>query len=279
MTNTVNFLLLLSNVISTRIDTPVFNSVVNGKLELGETSTLNISNEEFSTKAYFKNLDNNSLYNVGNSCGFVALAQYLSYLDTFYNDDIINDSFEIKSYGTSIEEVVSESPGVLNLNWDISSVGNLRSFINSNMFNDYGCYLMEFYSYHTMFMGDNDPERTSIGLRSYQAILDELALYGTPQLIFNTKMVNLAFGDHYKESNIEMFDSLIKEKLDDGEPVILNIANKDRTFNHAVVAYYYDSSGKIHCNYGWKTVPNATDMTLDEDHKVYGVVYRYELFE
>ena len=44
--------------------------------------------------SYFSNLYNYSPMNSHGSCGYVSLAQYLSYYDTFYNDNIIPESYE-----------------------------------------------------------------------------------------------------------------------------------------------------------------------------------------
>ena len=43
---------------------------------------------------YFSNLNTFSPSNKGGSCGFVSLAQVLSYYDTFYNDSIIPEQYD-----------------------------------------------------------------------------------------------------------------------------------------------------------------------------------------
>lgn len=46
------------------------------------------------SKNYFKNLKANMLSNLDGICGYTAIGMYLSYLDAFWNDNIISDEFD-----------------------------------------------------------------------------------------------------------------------------------------------------------------------------------------
>lgn len=227
----------------------------------------------FSMKTYFQNLDTYSPHNVGNSCGYVSFIQYLEYFDTFYNDYFIPDNFEGKRVFSTTSSALKDSPCAKVHFWETENVSNVRQYINENCMNDFQCYLMETMTMHRNFELDNDPFRTSIGMEYYQYLLDEIM----PGMIvpFIRREVSIVTRQHVKSSNIEMFDNLIKSKLDKGEPVIVHFAEKDAAFNdedinHSVVAYYYDEYG-IHYNFEWGKDDN--DRGMYDDCYVYAVGY------
>ncbi len=64
--------------------------------------------------AYFDNLTYNIGVNYKGSCGYVAIAMLLSYYDTYWNDNIIPEQYDIASIGTSSDTISRRnSPGVL----------------------------------------------------------------------------------------------------------------------------------------------------------------------
>lgn len=99
------------------------NSFFNKKISPHEYLTYDDFKEDFKTcsatsKAspmitYFKNLSDYSPKNSYGSCGYVSLIQYLSYFDTFYNDNIIPEKFEKNYDGNDWDDAILKSPGVL----------------------------------------------------------------------------------------------------------------------------------------------------------------------
>ena len=222
-------------------------------------------------KDYFMNLYEFSPANTVKSCGFVSLIQYLSYLDTYINDNFIEEKYEATINAKSLQEAIMTSTGVVSTERRHDNVNNIRQYINSHLSDDYQCYLMELFSYYNLFTGDNDPDRTNIGLWQYQPIFDELINYGMPETPFYYSQVSNLNKEYILPSNIAKFDNIIKEKLDEGEPIIVHIAKEDiDSFNHSVVAYYYDSNG-IYCNYGRGEYD--TYKVIPDDEYVYEVGY------
>ena len=63
---------------------------------------------------YFKNLTDNFGWNVKGSCGYVAMGMLLSYWDTYWNDNIVAEQYEIEAELESAQITTSvESPGAI----------------------------------------------------------------------------------------------------------------------------------------------------------------------
>ncbi|MBQ4049189.1 MAG: hypothetical protein IJD07_00845 [Clostridia bacterium] len=81
-------------------------------------------------EAYFRGLTVNMGENVRNECGYVALGQILSYYDSYLDDDIIPEVYDVPSTGTGTNMVErNNSPGILNevLNYNGVSAGNMTT--------------------------------------------------------------------------------------------------------------------------------------------------------
>lgn len=216
--------------------------------------------------SYFSNLYNYSPMNSHGSCGYVSLAQYLSYYDTFYNDNIIPESYE-RNQGTasSLSNAVAISPGVLKQEYPSS---DLYSFIQNTKSYDYQMYLMYIKNYLSNVSTNN--YSCSIGMWDYNIIFNYL--YNNAVSFEYYSYANLYGGNLTpKNSNIvSWFDSYVKGKLDSGVPVILHIAKYNEATGekegyHSIVAYYYDSQG-IHANFGWGE--NSTDVVISPEYQI-----------
>lgn len=226
------------------------------------------SNTEFSMKNYFQHLSKNSPSNTSGSCGYVSFTQYLSYLDTFVNDDIINDSYEITSEGDSQNSVLSVSPGVLK-----NSLGTTNESVYSKVSSaksyDYQALLI--YKMNTLNGTFNsDSIKSSISMNSYSTLINQLNLSVSLDYSFiEVEYTNDSVNNHKTQTNINRFDTYVKDLLDDGIPVVLHIGG-DKIYDddlgaytyesyHSVVAYYYDNDG-IHANFGWGS--GSTDVIV-----------------
>lgn len=99
-------------------------------LKSGDTQNYNID-----IITYFKNLHKYSPENNWGSCGYVSLIQYLSYYDSFINDNLIPKKYE-KNDGVcdGLYNATKNSPGVLNLksNIDNKNYEQIEKFVNDN---------------------------------------------------------------------------------------------------------------------------------------------------
>ena len=217
-------------------------------------------NSQYGIIPYFQNLYAYSPINSYGSCGYVSLIQYLSYYDTYWDDDMIPESYD-RNQGntTSIDEAVAISPGVLRQSYPKY---DLYSFIQANKSIDFQMYLMDIVN-KAKGNVSNDYDY-SIGMWDYYLIFDEL--YGNISFDY-TRVENLGFGlDPSNPFIVSWADTYVKNQLDLGKPVILHIVKKDNyDLYHSVCSYYYDNQG-IHTNLGWGEEDN--DVIIDSDYLI-----------
>jgi hypothetical protein len=265
-----------SNISNQRSIAPNSNSYMTYD-EFNNTFSSEIVKDYFNEKPitntikYFKHLNMFSPENSYGSCGYVSFIQYLSYLDTFYNDDIIPEKYEYNIGNLdTFEQARLISPGVIKQSYPYDPTNKIEyyNFIKENKDTDYQMYLMDIVNrYYTSNINEYE---CSIGMWDYQIIVDNIpVLCDSP---YNYIAVQ-NFGTSAKPTDtnvISYFDNYVKEKLDANIPVMLHIANYDEStgdYNgyHSVVAYYYDSKG-IHANFGWGS--GSTDVVIGSDYQI-----------
>ncbi len=218
---------------------------------------------------YFQNLFTYSPQNSHGSCGYVSFIQYLSYYDCFYNDSIIPEQYERNQGSTSTLSLArSVSPGVLKQAYPGTSL-ELYSFINSNMNTDYQMLLMHIVNES---LGRAPAQYgPSIGMWNYHYIVDTISEFNNASFTY-ARVQDFGSGALPTDPTIiSWFDSYVKSELDDGNPVMLHIAQYNSTTGeydnyHSVVAYYYDSLG-IHANFGWSYL-SSTDMVVNSSYQI-----------
>ena len=195
---------------------------------------------------YFKNLTSNYGYNEFNSCGYIACAMLLSFWDTYWDDNVIEEKYEAHSVlPYDHASLTVESPGIKREpEYMYSGTGEqYHNYIN-NYYNSYFHFLL-------LKMGDQ--------------------LYGTtPGSYFikrtnYKKLLSYYLYDYrgYSKEEVEIIDtdedvyrtavSLIKE----GIPVKLSVSG------HAVIGYDYNKrKNDIYCHFGWGP---ETSHVLPED--------------
>ena len=217
-------------------------------------------------REYFSNLKLYSAQNVANSCAYVALSQYLSFYDTFYNDNLIYDNYTIGGHtythdrreGSKYtwDSAVAISPGIYaNYNavteWKINKnefEAGIRNFIETNRFDDFQVYLM--YVKNTAEnWSDSTPQQGGMG--DYAELLENLY----PDLnICYRRYYRINYGERIPDSNpteVQAFNDIIKAEISAGNPVILGLEPSDDTHDigHLVVAYHYDEDD-IYVHFG-----------------------------
>ncbi|MCH4235994.1 MAG: hypothetical protein LKF69_04270 [Bacilli bacterium] len=223
------------------------------------------SGGSFGMKTYFQNLYAYTPSNTIGTCGFVSFTQYLSYYDTFYNDDIIPYRFDrTNTNATTTSQALAVSPGVQRLN--IPST-NVETFINNNYYNDFQSYLIRALN----IRAPGSSYRTAIGMWDYHHLLAELMGADAPSY---TTISTWDYGDPRTPAVKSIAENAIKAKLNQGKPVMVHIAdidaNGDYNGYHSVVAYYYDASG-IHCHFGWGS--SSADMVIPASYEITEIGY------
>ena len=81
---------------------------------INNTYSSNLSSYDSYLVSYFDNLTENFGYNYKGSCGYVALGMILSYYDTYWDDSIIPEQYDVNSVGTGTNMITRRnSPGVM----------------------------------------------------------------------------------------------------------------------------------------------------------------------
>lgn len=191
-------------------------------------------NSELPSSKYIENsfYIDNLLYNIGDNsgsysgtCGFVALEIILSYYDTFLNDNVIPDEYDVEvshtfsSFDSISLESYAASPGVDN---------NFHAYL-IQLALDNGYIEEDDYSFDT----DN-----------YYSFIDDY---------FNQIGLNVTI-----DENTSLFGKInfIKQAINLNFPVKVSIRGEDTSnslgdLTHAVVAYGYDEDG-IYAHFGWQ---------------------------
>ena len=210
---------------------------------------------------YFSNLKQNIPFNFFNSCGYVALSMYLSFMDTSYNDNVIDEKFscdssivekEIGIYSNSYEWyfLEHESPGVIEEDFGMFQNLSLRNFMSnldfySNRF--FQPFLINLFKNNPLFMCDYVSE--SLGL-SYNGLKSLLSLYLFDHIGFSHSMFSINEGKY--STNIYQF---VREQINIGIPVIVFLEND--MMSHIAIAYDFDQfTGEIFVHSGWKNENN-----------------------
>lgn len=220
---------------------------------------------------YYDNLTENLGNNYKGSCGYVAVGMLLSYYDTYINDSIIPDSYDIEGEGISNNLIAwRDSPGVLK---DI--IDNGYSLTASDYYNI--IKNQSGYSFHAKlitighgwgyynYFSDN-PAGTTFGM--IMAVLESyLKLYRG----YNNTEYSLDYAYELIASEDNSVRDFVIENIQSGKPVLLGVqgikANNEKE-GHVVIAYDYDEiTDQIYCHFGWgadKThiTPESEGLTL-----------------
>lgn len=215
--------------------------------------------DNFSTH-YFYNLNENYGFNAKGSCTYIALAQLLSFWDTYWDDSVIAENFDVPSLFNSIDEVNLnlESPGIY-------EEPDLKGMSTQEYYNFVELHSGAYFQLHLISIGKElfgqykfDDASSPCAL-SYDQ-LQELAnyyLFSERGFTKNRFALETETGDLARSFTIK--------KIKQGIPVEIRMAKKvgNRiSGGHAMVAYDYDDdSDKIYVHPGWHN--GVTHVTLD----------------
>lgn len=195
--------------------------------------------------SYYSNLDNNFSYNPNNSCTFVSTTMLLSYYDTFLNDDIIPEKYDVAS------ESLLESPGVL------------YESITSTDDDIYSQELIAMKEYSLQGLLFDISNKLGFGYSSITNSNREAVLR-----YYFSNYTPLQYGIDYTFSYTILNDSLndlaiMKNEIDNSRPVIINYDFQEvddtgkglQRLGHSAIAYSYNESA-IYCHIGDKEFAN-----------------------
>ena len=222
----------------------------------------------FSMETYFENLYAYAPANLGSSCGFVSLAMYLSFFDSFRNDAFVPESYERVSTAATQNQALLTSPGVqrlpLDYDPDIDDYNEVFSdYVDDNKNTDFQAHLIDLYATATNYVPPaNGPDYpTRIGMGSYHYVLD--ALYGQGNVPWTTIYSTYFSSDPASQYAVSSMHYYVSQILSYGVPAIIhykgNLNNPDE-FYHSAIAYKIDQNELIHAN--TQLGPTPTDEII-----------------
>lgn len=212
----------------------------------GDTAICNVN-------SYYSNLDTHYSYNSGGTCTFVSTTMLLSYYDTYLNDDIIPEQYDVHSNN------FDTSPGV----YRETTTSSLQSI-----------YI---------------PELRSMKNYSLQGLLIDIAYnlgYNNGSITnanrievlkyYFSNYTNLRYDIDYSMSYITGTDqtsilNLLASEIALEKPVILNYdfkenPNDTERSGHSAIAYDY-SNNSIICHLGANYEPNFTQYDIVQEYE------------
>ena len=248
--------------------------------KLNNDNTLHLTNE-YATH-YFYNLTENFGVNEMGSCGYIALGMLLSYYDTYWDDNFIEETFDqnaslstnsfttnVSSPGIKVEQ--SLLTGITGNGFYKDGEDYLNRIVKQNSSNFFHLKLIE--------IGDSlGYYDKSLGRES--AGLEELELLNlTGEYLYNTK--------GYSESQVKIESRIlssdpgtssdyevrlfVEEKIKQGIPVLITMSqveSQEVIKRHAMVAYDYDfdeatKTNKVYVHTGLKNSYNNAVTHID----------------
>lgn len=218
-----------------------------------DTDNVDESRRDFKYE-YFRGLTDNFGENVFNSCGYVAIGQLLSYYDTYLDDNIIDEKYDIQSFGDGFDMISRHnSPGVLNdppiisltqKSPSLSYLNYLKSVRDQSFQAELICQGNELGYFNTSYSIDNCC-RTNFEQR-----MELLDYYLAPKDITYDFVYIDSQGESSKSDEVRKFTI---EQIKKGNPVLLNIGYFFKPGGgHVAIAYDYDEEkDEVYCHMGW----------------------------
>ena len=260
-----------------------------------ETSySSNISEYDNFLVSYYDNLTYNFGVNYKNSCGYIAAAMLLSYYDTYWDDTIIPEQYDITAIGYETDFISERnSPGVLrdvivlpdnpdDKTLETLSASDYYSIMESMSNISLHAKLITIGASFGWYNFDDDsaPALTSTSITT---LIIRRFLNQTSGMQNDEYSITTRYGasNDVKEHTIRMIQA--------GYPVMLAIGKPDQDVGHVVIAYDCDPDNQVvychwgfganytHINpeeYGYTIFKNATiiDFTSEHSHSDnYGV--------
>lgn len=192
---------------------------------------------------YFFNLKDNFGYNRDGSCGYVSTAMLLNYWDTYWDDNIVPEDYEVRTIanGSNIDYSLA-SPGGRREASSLFARGLTKEEYYNNVVENSDTY----FHFHMIKIGIDEPSMSvSPGnygcFQSYYTTMLNAYLQGERH--YSTSDYTIVAGTSNPRQNAI---SYVKR----GIPVRLSISSSSG--GHSVIAYDYDEdTDKLYCHFGW----------------------------
>lgn len=235
---------------------------------------------------YYKNLNNCFGRNINGSCGYIAIQMLLSYYDTFYNDDLIDEVFEYQITPSSLNNIILESPGTrMEIDYNLSTVSeatNFYRYFSSTYFMSYLiCLCMDnpeinYYNLYNITFGTNNPNY--ICALDYGHIGNILDFYLDMQNLDNDFLLDSSHVDFsnmtrpLQNSNVISF---IKNNLDMGYPVLV-CTEPTSGGGHAQIVHSYQCVGNnqytFYAHKGWLNASTSSTIINSDITEAYTLI-------
>lgn len=225
-------------------------------------------------EGYFRGLTKNMGRNYKGSCGYVALGQLLSYYDSYLDDYIIDDTYDVASTGTGTNMISrNNSPGVLNDTISYSEFSPYADSIDELSAKDYFSIIQKktSTSLHAKLI-------TMGEAKGYYDYKDDTNPCGTTytqrKTILEQYLKEIGLSSDYYEivtfsnSKTSKVKAFIKKYIDLGYPVLTSVRNASKNIGHAVICYDYDDTN-IYCNMGWTGSNSYTHTAIESRYDTY----------
>ncbi len=209
-----------------------------------------------SKEEYFANLKENFGHNFSGSCSYVSLEMLLLYYDSFLNDDIVPEQYEVKTSNKSI------SPGSLNdkdlYNSDIATyVEHIESLKEKSLHAKLISYQIEYLRENNITVTESNISiNTERRIEILECYLEDVCSL-TRDTDYNIISQNL--------SNLNNPESYVINQINNYDIALVGLDSIDRSISHAAIAYEY-TNDKVYINYGYHSGSVNTsreDLTVE----------------
>lgn len=223
-------------------------------------NTIQINEFDDFKSAYFACLTNNFGVNYKGSCGYVALGMLLSYYDTFLNDSIIDEQYDINSISPLTNFIsLHNSPGILKDTIERPEIDNFDPTLNltpqeyyeiirnSSTYSFHAKLITIGYS-HSYYDFSNNDLCFGTSLNSRKVILNDY-LENECNMTENEDYVLLSIKRDNSTTSQDIRNFVI-DKINEGYPVLIGAQKLDGG-GHALIGYEYDEANDlIYCHLG-----------------------------
>ena len=241
--------------------------------ELFNQLTSNIDDETYIDNTYasyyFSNLRDNFGNNAFGSCGYVSIGMLLSFYDVYWDDSIIENSYDVVSnYSIDRQPLAdfylvptnAESPGIKFEPSSLFSNATVEEYLSIATENKDTYFQFELFDLSKQYFGiiNFDEANGNLGLSGED--IYELVDYYIHDYKNNSDsevVVNL-----YDINNAPQMKSNVVNNIKEGNPVIIVVRQPNTSKAHSVIAYDYDSSNQeIYVHTGWRNENSGIALT------------------
>ncbi len=246
----IAFLLICSSSIVVFADneTDVVNLDVNTDLCSDNNNGVQVEQTYLDNFAvhYFYHLNYNKADNVIGTCSYVAASMLLSYYDTYWNDNIIDEKYEMHNQ-SNIDKLsnIAYSPGIKTdagvFSGDEDDKSEYWKLVESEADNYFHFYLLQLAKDHDIA---SDSVPNSLGPYAIKELLE--------YYLFEDRGLSDCTIECEQITRFSDVRSYAIEKVKQGIPVIV-CAKPIGDDGHTFIIYDYDEDGdELYCHVGWK---------------------------